>query len=202
MIVCGPSALASCKNAWNLPTHPEIGSPDEFFATIANGVWIKVPDWVKETRLETSREENKWTEVEKGLFYNPHRFRDGEIGESFLDLVKQYAKKLPLETEDCTGYLTNIFETEDGYTMHFLAADYDTDIDHKLDEMRFHRSRVNYVNKVTPTGVTDKIVLRAHSVPEVFLPFDQGQAEVLLRDGICTITLSEPTAYIIAKFSK
>lgn len=202
VIVCGPSNLPACKNEWKLPTRPEIRCSDEFFSTIANGVWIKVPDWVSKTMLPESEEENAWTEVEKGLFYNPHRFRDGKISASFLSLVKKFAGKLPLETEDCTGYLTNIFENEDGYVMHFLAADYDTDIDHHLDKIRFHRSRVNFVNKVAPIGVTRKIVLRTVLVPKVYLPFDSGKAAVTANGEFCMIDLPENTSYLIAKFNK
>ncbi len=202
VIVCGPSDLASCKNAWELPTHPQIASSSEFFSTVANGVWIKLPAWMEQTTLPECREENAWNEVESGLFYNPHRLRDGKMDESFLDLVKQYAKTLPLETLECTGYLTGLFETDDGYTMHFLAADYDTDIDHTLDEMRFHRSRVNYVNKVTAIGVTDTLVFRTHRTPRVYLPFDQGEVNVTRGDGICTVYLPDHTSYIIVKFPK
>ncbi|MBE6713478.1 MAG: hypothetical protein E7580_08235 [Ruminococcaceae bacterium] len=202
VIVCGPSDPAFCENDWKLPTRPEIGSSDDFFATIANGVWIKVPDWVAQTTLPESREENVWRERETGLFYNPHRLRDGKIEKGFLDLVKRYAKQLPLETVECTGYLTSLFETEDGYTMHFLAADYDTDIDRELDEMRFHRSRVNFVNKVTAIGVTENLVFRTDRVPEVYLPFDEGVASVNATDGVCTVHLPPNTAYVIVKFPK
>lgn len=202
VIAFGPSDLTSCKNEWTLPTRPEITSSADFFASIANGVWIKVPDWVDNTVLAESEEENRWTEVEKGLFYNPHRLRDGKITADFLELVKSFAKKLPLETVDSTGYLTNIFETEDGYTMHFLAADYDTDIDHRLDEMRFHRSRVNYVNKVTPIGITRKLILRTDLVPKVYLPFDKGEAKVSAEGNLCSIDLPENVSYVIAKFAK
>lgn len=202
VIVCGPSDLDACKNDWVLPTRPVIGSPEEFFSTIANGVWIKVPDWVSQTVLPESKEENNWREPIPGLFYNPHRLRDAKLGESFLELVKRYARPLPLETMECSGYLTGLFETEDGYTMHLLAADYDTDIDHELDEMRFHRSRVNFVNKVTAIGVTDTLVFRTACKPLVYLPFDEGKATVTEENGICTVHLPQQTAYIILKFPK
>ena len=202
VIACGPCDLSSCKHEWELPTRPEIKNPDEFFATIANGVWIKVPDWASKTTLPESREENVWQEAESGLYYNPHRLSDRKIRESFLALAKRFAKKLPLETVDCTGYLTGTFESEDCYVMHFLAADYDTDIDHKLDEMRFHRSRVNFVNKVEAIGVTSKLVFITDRVPEVYLPFDQGEATVTMEGDTCTVHLPPHTSYLIAKFPK
>lgn len=202
VIVCGPSPLEFCESKWEFPTSPEINSSEDFFATIANGVWIKLPDWVSKTVFPESAEENRWREVADGLFYNPHRLRDKKIGDSFLELVKRYAKSLPLGTEDCKGYLTNIFETEDAFVMHFLAADYDTDIDHRLDEMRFHRSRVNFVNKVKAIGVTSKLLLRTDRAPTVYLPFDQGEAKIFCENGTCTVALPENTSYVIAKFPK
>lgn len=202
VIACGPCDPDLCKNSWELPTHPEIRDPESFFATIANGVWIKPPAWVTETTLPKSSERNQWTEVAEGLYYNPHRLRDQEIGESFLALVKRFAAKLPFETLDCTGYLTGLFETDEGYLMHFLAADYDTDIDHKLDEMRFHRSRVNYVNRVTPIGITRELVFATDRVPEIYIPFDGGEATVTREKDVCTVHLPPHTSYLIAKFPK
>ena len=202
VIACGPCALSSCENEWELPTRPEIENSSEFFATIANGVWIKPPAWVSKTTLPESHEENLWQEAESGLYYNPHRLRDCKISESFLDLAKRFAKKLPLEIVDCTGYLTGAFEGEDSYLIHFLAADYDTDIDHKLDDMRFHRSRVNYVNKVEPIGVTRELVFHTRCAPEIYLPFDEGEATVTTQGDTCTVHLPPHTSYLIAKFPK
>ena len=86
--------------------------------------------------------------------------------------------------------------------MHFLAADYDTDIDHELDEMRFHRSRVNFVNKVTPIGIDAKLEIKTELAGEVFLPFDDGQASVSYENDICRINLPEATSYAIIRFKK
>lgn len=202
VVACGPFDFESCQNQWQLPTSPEIRSSEELFSTIANGVWIKVPDWVTKTALDECGEENRWTEVERGLFYNPHRLRDRNIDEGYLSLVKKFAKPLPLETVDCGGYLTNIFETDDAYVMHFLAADYDTDIDHRLDEMRFHRSRVNFVNRVKAVGVTTRLQFRTTRTPQVYLPFDKGTAEIVQTKELCTVILPENTAYVIVKFPK
>lgn len=202
VIACGPCAVDSCKNQWNLPTHPEVDSPSDFFATIVNGVWINPPAWVSKTVLPESAEENLWTEVEKGVYYNPHRLYDKRIDEGFLELVKRFNKKMPFETLDCKGYLTSLFETEEGYLMHFLAADYDTEIDSELDEMRFHRSRVNYVNRVTPIGITRELVFATDRIPEIFIPFDEGETTVIQSGDRCTVRLLEHVSYLIAKFPK
>ncbi len=202
VLVCGPSAWEQCENKWVLPTRPQIDKPEDFFCTIANGVWHKYAEWTTDTTLEESTELNEWREVKRGLYYNPHRVSDGAIKESLLELVGRFVRKMPIEVVSSTGYMTTVFRTDDAYILHFLAADYDTDIDHRLDEMRFHRSRVNYVNKVTPIGVSDRIVLRTELQAEVFIPFSDEKATVIPGNGICEIQMPRDTSYAIVKFKK
>ena len=74
-----------------------------------------------------------------------------------------------------------MFESENEYIFHFLATDYNADIDHKLDEMRFHRSRVNYVNKVTPINISRKLHLEYCENVEVFTPFNDEKSLIEKR---------------------
>ena len=109
---------------------------------------------------------------------------------------------MPIEITSSEGYLITVFEDDAGITVHLLAEDYDTDIDHELDEMRFHRSRVNYVNKVEPIGVSRTVRLRATVAPTVYTPFREAETEIR-RDGDETVlTLPEGTAYAILHFGK
>ena len=82
-----------------------------------------------------------------------------------------------------------------------VAEDYETDIDHKLDEMRFHRSRVNFINKVRPVGVTSRLCLRAETQPQVYLPFSSEPAQVTCDRKTVRITLPEGCANAIARFT-
>ena len=143
-----------------------------------------------------------WREVGEGILYNPHRAGDGKLDESFVALCRQYAGRLPVEIEFSKGYLTTVFETDDGLVIHFLAEDYDTDIDHKLDEIRFHRSRVNLINKVTPIKIDRQLRLRSDLNAEVFVPFGTESATVKRTDGGCEITLPENTFYAIVKCTR
>ena len=86
--------------------------------------------------------------------------------------------------------------------MHLLAEEYDTDIDHHLDEIRFHRSRVNYINKVEPIGITDRVVLEADVAPTVYTPFGDTPTEVVCENGTYTVRLPEKTAYAILRFPR
>ena len=94
------------------------------------------------------------------------------------------------------------FRGEDGITLQMLAEDYDTDIDHHLDEIRYHRSRVNYVNKVVPIGVSREVTLLTEKMPTVYTPFDPEETTVSMGDGTCTLTLPENCAYAILHFPK
>lgn len=50
--------------------------------------------------------------------------------------------------------------------------------------------------------MTRTIHIAAHCMPEVFCPVDDVQAEVELKDGVCTITLPKACSYILAQFPK
>ena len=199
ILVCGPSPLAECKNKWELPTSPAIDTPIDFFDTIAHGVSHKYADWITQTVLPESSEASEWKQVGEGIFYTPHRISDGKISEGFLALCRRYGKQLPVEITFSKGYLTTMFEDSEGITVHFLAEDYDTDIDHKLDEMRFHRSRVNLITKVTPIKVDEKLTIRSKLNAEVFVPFTEERATVVQKDGEYEITLPKDTFYAIVK---
>ena len=67
--------------------------------------------------------------------------------------------------------------------------------------MRFHRSRVNYVNYVQATGVTQELRLRIDNTPKVFTPFN-APATVKMEDGVCSVSLPEKTSFIILRIPK
>lgn len=200
IIVTGPSAIAQCQNSWVLPSKPDV-TAQEFFSTIRDGVWHKNPKWVSQPIPETT-DAYAWTEPVPGLFYNPHRMIEPQVTEDVLTLCQSHCGKLPVNVLQSQGYLITMFQSDKGITVHFLAEDYDTDIDHHLDEIRFHRSRVNFINKVTPAGVCPVIRLKADSVPSVHTPFDRETTTVHQDGDILTVTLPENCAYAIMHFHK
>ena len=202
IIACGPCAMKGCESEWVLPTKPQIDNPKDFFSTIANGVWHKNAEWITNTVLPESSEPNVWQEISRGIYYNPHRISDGKISQSLLEHVSKWMQKLPVEVVTSVGYFTTVFETADAYVMHFLAKDYETDIDHKLDEMRFHRSRVNYINKVTPIHISELLTVKTDLAVEVFTPLNDEKATILCENGFCKITLPKDTSYAILRFKK
>ena len=109
---------------------------------------------------------------------------------------------MPVQVLHQEGYYITAFRGEDGVTLQLLAADYDTDIDHHLDEIRYHRSRVNYIDKVTPIGISRDLVLQPERKPEVYTPFNGEETQVSLEKDICTLRLPENCAYILLHFPK
>ena len=200
-LVTGPTALAECKNSWVLPTQPTLDAPEDFFGTIANGVWFRQPQWISQTTLAPSAEPAEWQNAAKGVFYHPHRVSDGLVGEALLSKVTPLLRPLPVQVLHSEGYIVTMFRGKNKIFVHFLAEHYDVDIDHKLDEMRTHRSRVNYVNRVAPIGVGKKVELKAPSAPQVFAPFNKEAVAVSKSDTGFTLTLPTDCAYFIAEFN-
>lgn len=200
VIATGPNAMKECVNSWQLPTHPDV-TPYEFFSRVDDGVWHRPAAW-ENGGVEDSADADCWSEPVPGLLYNPKRMLDKQIAPAVLDYCKAYAKPMPLQVLESEGYFVTMFDKGGAINVHLLAADYDTDIDHHLDEIRFHRSRVNLINHVEPIGVTQTIRIAAGQKPEVYLPINDAQAQVEMEDGVCTITLPKKCSYILAQFPK
>jgi len=202
VLVFGPADMEGCESNRILPCSPTIDSPEAFFGSVPNGVQFKPPRWRTSTEFSPLEEDSGWKEIRQGLFYNPLRISEQGLADTLLPLVKKYIRPMPIEIPNAQGYLITFFETEDSYIVQMLAEDFETDIDHKLDEMRFHRSRVNYVNKVTAVGVTDTLKMRCDKVPEVYIPFGEQGGKVEMTGDVCSVFLPQNTAYIILKFKK
>ncbi len=200
VIAVGPTALPDCKNTWQIPNQPET-TPLGFFSTVRDGVWMKTPQWLEETKLPCN-EENAWQEPRPGLYYNPCRMRDENVLQNVLELCRKYGRPLPITVTFSEGYLNNVFESREGLTLHMLAADYDVDIDHELDEMRIHRSRINYVNKVEPIGISPIVKLRSSVVPQVFTPFNREAPRIRTVGDQVEITLPDRCAYALINIPK
>jgi len=200
IVATGPCALEGCVNSWNIPNRAEC-EPEAFFNTIRDGVWPEPAAWTKEN-IAPSSDPDAWSQPMPGLFYNPCRMGAGTVTEKTIELCREYASALPLRILSAEGYLVNMFRTKDGIVVHMLAADYDVDIDHHLDEIRYHRSRVNYVNYVKPAGVARVVRIAAQAMPEVYLPFHEETAEVQFGNGECTVSLPEDCAYLLLHFPK
>lgn len=193
VIVTGPTAVEGCENDWKLSNKPNV-EPLGFFSTIRDGVWHQQAKWLGDPQPECT-DPDCWTEPAKGILYNPRRV--GDVRESVVALCQEHGLPMPIKIQKSEGYLTAMYRCKEGITVHLLAKDYDTDIDHHLDEIRFHRSRVNYINKVTPIGIGREVVLQCEKTPQVYIPISDGKAETSCENGICKIVLPENCSYAL-----
>ncbi|MBQ7976307.1 MAG: hypothetical protein IJ300_11535 [Clostridia bacterium] len=200
VIATGPCGFPGCEGEWDLPSKPEIEKPEDFFGTAQ--VYYQPAKWKKETHFTPSAAPIMFKEIIPAFYYTPHRISDGEITELFLESLRKYMKQLPIKFICSNGYLINMFENKNTITVHLLAEDFETDIDHHLDEIRFHRSRVNYINKVEPAGVTQTLQLKANGRPAVYTPFNVSVPTVSENGNEYKISLPEKASYVILQFSK
>lgn len=201
LIVTGPTPLSGCAHNWNLPTQVIVESKD-FFTTVPPGEsWAKKPDWMSNIPLAPSGDPDLWAQPEEGLFYNPHRISDTDIN-AVLDLCRQHMKQMPIRVLKSKGYLCTMFEDMDQITVQFLAEDYDVDINHELDSIRFHRSRVNLITKVEPIGIDGILQFETQNTPEVYTPFSETPPKTEQTGNICTVTLPEKCSYAVLRFQK
>ena len=195
VIVTGPTPISGCNHKWKLPNRYE-GDPMQLFPSCPDGIKPVLPKWFSEP-LPDSGDADCWQKLCEGFFYNPSRL-PGDLAQQ----CRGYAKPLPVEILAAKGYLCTVFESDKNLVVHVLAEDYNTDIDHELDAMRYHRSRVNFINKVTPIGIDLSLKLRTEKLPRVYTPFSNEETLVTSEDGCCTVTLPEDCAYAILEFEK
>ena len=198
VIVTGPTALAECENSWALPNRLDY-SPDGFFTTVPDGIHVSPPKWFNNKLSEDAGDPDAWSQPLPGLHYHPHRL--GETNrEQILTLCRRFMKPMPISVLSSRGYLSTMLISKDGITVQLLAEDYDVDIDHKLDQMRFHRSRVNLLTKIEPIGTDSVIRFETDRQPLVYTPFCDGQASVTSDGRVCTVRLPEKCSYAAVFF--
>ena len=202
VVAVGPSSIEGCVNSWSIPTKPDIATADDFFDTIEYGVWHHDAKWVSEMELKATKDPYTWQQPAVGLFYQPHRLDEGNVASEVLDLCRVHCKPLPVQITECDGFAVTTFENNSGIVVQLLAMEYETDIDHHLDEIRFHRSRVNYINKVEPIGVTKTIRGIGQAPAKVYTPFNEAVAEVVDSADGFEVRLPEDTTYVILHFNK
>ena len=193
----GYSGLPGVNNTASLPDRPGVKAED-FFSKIRDKVWHKSAAWVTDTTFpELSGD---WQTLANGVRFNPHRCGEKAFFDEFLNVLRNDLEKSSVELISQKGYLVNRFGDEAHQVIHFLAADYDTEIDKHLDEIRFHRSRVNLITKVTPIGISRVLVFESRLEPTVYLPITKGEAKIEREGEKITITLPENTSYAIVEF--
>ena len=182
-----------------LPTRVDF-DPEAFFAEVPDGVHVIQPAWVSGMKLTPCPDPDEWSEPRQGMYYHPGRLSEGVNQKGVLELSRRCARKTPVRVTQAEGYISALFRTRDGYLLHLLAENYDVDIDHALDDIRTHRSRVNYVNKAEPVGITGTVRVASPRPPQVFTPF-RAEGSAVTREGDeFAVTLPRGCAYAILRF--
>ena len=151
--------------------------------------------------IEESQEADLWQEPIPGVYYHPHRLGEGNRTR-VLELVQQFMRPMPVQVVSSSGYLCTMTEDASGITVQFLAADYDVDINHELDAVRAHRSRVNLLTTITPIGIDRLVDIHASGPMRVYTPFNQEAATIVQYAEGYRITLPENCSYAVCYFQK
>ncbi len=193
----GYTSFPEVENCTDLPDRPDC-APQDFYSKIRDNVWHKSAAWVTDTTFPYLKGE--WQTLNNGVEFNPHRASDEEFMPEFIGKLCAYLPKSSVDVISQTGYFINRFGTNDNQIIHFLSSDFDTEIDENLDKIRFHRSRVNLITKVTPIGVSKKVEFESDLEPTVYLPITKGKANIERTGRKITVTLPENTSYFIVEF--
>ncbi len=185
VLATGPFALGPKWEA-------KITAPDDFFTS---DEWMKTPFPAYPGRPE-------WRTLPPGIVWNPARLQDSEtLAGELLAKIRQHAVALPVDITSAKGFLTLIHQMPDhAMTIHCLAAEFDTDIDHELDAMRYHRSRVNLISKAEPMGTDDRLELVTSAKVSAFSPLTPGREPTVTRQNDqITVALPEKCPYAVIR---
>ena len=196
VIALGATAIPGCRHNWQLPN----STAENIFTTVPDGIHVQRPE-VWNMPIAEPQQADAWQEPREGLYYHPQRLGD-QNQEEVLALVRRFMRPMPMQITYSQGYLCTTAEDDKGITLQLLAADYDVDIDHRLDAMRTHRSRVNLLTAITPIGIDRNVELHATGKLQVYTPFNQEAAEVTATRNGYRITLPENCSYAVCYFPK
>ena len=193
----GYTGLDEVNNSKDLPDRPGCAAPD-FFSKIRDKVWHKSAAWVTDTTFPDL--EGDWTTLKNGVRFNPHRASDTKFFKEFANILKETIGKDSTSLTYQNGYYVNRFADNAADVFRFIASDFDTEIDEELDKIRFHRSRVNLITKVTPIGVDRKVTFETNKNIKVYTPVTDGEAKIEKDGDKITVTLPENTSYAVMRF--
>ncbi len=202
IIAVGPTAMTGCKYTREMPNRTNLPIEDFVSYVPPGDSWIKLADWVLNWELPKGNDPDEWQHPQEGLYYHPQRICEESNNAKLLELCKQFMRPVPIKVDSAKGFLCSFYETKDTVIAHFLAEDYDVEIDQELDSIRFHRSRVNLITNAEPIGTDGVIKLESEHTPTVYTPFDKSGATVVQNGNRYTVKLPEKCFYAILTFDK
>ena len=142
-----------------------------------------------------------WQELLPNFFWHPGRC--STLSESMHSLLAQHQHaSLPVEVIRCNGYCSSLHadNAHRNYTLHLLATEFKTEIDQKLDQMRFHRSRVHLITKAAPVNTSPGITVKSDIDPVLFTPFSEDAATFQRNGNQITVHLPPECPYAVLLF--
>jgi hypothetical protein len=186
----GPFGFEGLEQNWELPMQS------------SGEIWEK--SWMEEP-VAPVKDKPEWREIETGVFSHPSRIQDAESGEFLLEKVAPESQGLPFRIRKSKGFFTvsHWNEQSQAYVVHLLAADYDTDVDHRLESRRYHRSRVDLIVKASPVGTDGIIEVETDYELKAFSPLTPGNTPQVKRtSGGMTVSLPENCSYAIIELTQ
>ena len=197
VIANGPCALPEARSPWQLPRKLEKPFWEFDPGTAEKGAGVMT--WKHQKTPVPDLAGAAWREVVPGIWYHPARLPDADAADAMLELVRKFMRPLPIELRGADGYLASVHQSGDGYIVHLLAEDYDTDIDRRLDAMRTHRTRVNLIVKAEPINVSRSVTVCTSLPVEVFTPFNAEGAVVTREGEKVKIALPDKCSYAVIR---
>ena len=201
VLINGPSGFPEARSPWRLPNRP--AKPFWEFKPGTAEVGAGVMEWKSAKVAAPELSGAAWREIVPNIWYHPARLPDGELAETMLEFVRKFLRPLPVKLRGTDGYLAMMHRKDDdgACIVHLLAEDFDTDIDHRLDEIRTHRSRVNLITKVEPVNVPRSFIVETGLDVEVFTPFDDDGAATVRIGNSVRVDLPEKCPYVILRIA-
>ena len=182
----GPCGFPGVEMQWPMPNRSSV-FPDPLFL-------------LKEKPLPC-RGERVWKQISNRFYWNVGTAK--ETADSLRERLAEYLSlPAPVRVGPCPGYCTSVHAADDGsFTVHFLAADYRTDVDRKLEAMRTHHSRVHCITTAVPENTARKILLETHLEAEAFAPLSSGAPKLVRHGAMLELQLPEACTYAVVRLS-
>ena len=200
VLAFGPCGLPEAGSPWVLPNR--VGRDFWKVRESCAGTHPEKLEWSWRTVKAPADLVSEWKEVAPNIFYNPARLPDEALEKSLSELTRKHMRPLPVGISGADGYFTTVRRAGDAYVVQLLAADFDTDIDHHLDEIRTHRTRVNLIVKAEPINVSRHIRINTALPVEVFTPFNDEGAKLVKDASGVALTLPEKCPYAVIRLGK
>ncbi|MDY0175613.1 MAG: hypothetical protein RBT25_01835 [Lentisphaeria bacterium] len=195
VIAFGPCAYPSLKIDWQLPDRA--GDKLELCATDWQRVWG--------SEIEAVKAEPLWHDLSAQISWHPWRLQDSPDFKT--ELLAKLRETLPpacgAELLSAQGFFASAFQYSPNIIrLFFVATQYEVEINKELDEMRYHRSRVNLYRSAPPCGQNGSVALKLQAgwkISRVILPLNSNPAD---WDSEGMIRLPENVVMLIVELRK